>query len=63
MTISYEAGIKAAKTGNNINNSYPHNHEEFVAGYKSIKPNNHEDYALKSLAKLTCPNEYPDLKL
>lgn len=34
---SYQAGIEAAKAGNNINNSYPFNHNEFVAGYKSIK--------------------------
>lgn len=35
---SYQAGIEAAKVGNNINNSYPFNHEEFVVGYKTIKP-------------------------
>ena len=38
-TNSYQAGIEAAKCRNNINNSYPFNHNEFVAGYKSIKPN------------------------
>lgn len=36
-TNSYQAGIEAAKSGNNINNSYPFNHNEFVAGYKSVK--------------------------
>lgn len=35
---SYQAGIEAAKSEKNINNSYPFNHNEFVAGYKSIKP-------------------------
>jgi hypothetical protein len=36
---SYKAGIQAVKSGNNINNSYPFKHDEFVAGYKSVKPN------------------------
>ncbi len=38
MTNSFKAGMLAAETGNNINNSYPFDHEEFVAGYKSVKP-------------------------
>lgn len=38
-TRSFQAGIEAAKSGTNINNSYPFNHDEFVEGYKSIKPN------------------------
>jgi hypothetical protein len=38
QTRSFIAGIEAAKCGNSINNSYPFNFEEFVAGYKSIKP-------------------------
>ena len=38
QTRSFLAGIEAAKCGNNINNSYPFNFEEFVAGYKTIKP-------------------------
>lgn len=37
-TRSFQAGIEAAKVGNNINNSYPFDHDEFVAGYKSEKP-------------------------
>jgi hypothetical protein len=37
-TRSYKAGIEAAKIGNNINNSYPFDFDEFVLGYKSIKP-------------------------
>lgn len=36
---SFKAGIEAAKCGMSINNSYPFNHEDFVDGYKSIKPN------------------------
>ena len=28
-----------AAANNNINNSYPFDHEEFVAGYKSVNPN------------------------
>ncbi len=38
MTNSFNAGQLAAKTGNNINNSYPFDHDEFTAGYKSVKP-------------------------
>lgn len=38
QTNSFLAGILATKTGRNINNSWPFNHEEFVEGYKSIKP-------------------------
>lgn len=37
-TLSFQAGIEAAKTGNNINNSHPFDHDEFVEGYKTIKP-------------------------
>ena len=37
-TRSFQAGVEAAKCGTNINNSWPFNHEEFVLGYKTIKP-------------------------
>lgn len=37
-TNSFNAGIEAAKLGNNINNSYPFDHDEFVAGYKTVSP-------------------------
>lgn len=37
-SISFQAGIEAAKIGTNINNSYPFNRDEFVTGYKTIKP-------------------------
>ncbi len=36
-TTSFQAGIAAANLGHNINNSYPFDHDEFVAGYKSVK--------------------------
>jgi len=39
ISYSYQAGQEAARLGNNINNSYPFDHEEFVAGYKSVNPN------------------------
>lgn len=38
QTRSFKAGTEAARVGNNINNSYPFDHDEFVAGYKSVKP-------------------------
>ena len=37
-SISFKAGIEAAKAGRNINNSYPFDYEDFVNGYKTIKP-------------------------
>lgn len=37
-SYSYQAGQEAARVGNSIDNSYPFDHEEFVAGYKSINP-------------------------
>lgn len=61
-TTSYLAGISAAKMGNNINNSYPHNHDEFVEGYKSVKPNSSEDLAIKKLWTEALPEEYPGVK-
>lgn len=58
MTSSYQAGVQAAKDGVNINNSYPHEHEEFVAGHKSISGAK-EDLALKALSMNMAPSEYP----
>lgn len=29
-TRSFQAGVEAAKVGNNINNSYPFDYDEFV---------------------------------
>lgn len=59
----FKAGQEAALNGNNINNSYPWEHEEFVKGYKSIVPGAEEDYALKAIAKIIAPNEYKNLHL
>lgn len=60
-TESFKAGVKAAQDGVNINNSYPHNHEQFVAGYKSVKPDAMENTALKELAMKLAPDEYKKL--
>jgi hypothetical protein len=57
-TESFIAGEEAAKNGTNINNSYPYKHEEFVAGYKSVKANAKEDLQMKALAKKIAPEEY-----
>jgi len=59
MNSSFQAGIKAAKQGININNSHPHNHEDFVAGYKSVNENAKEDLDLKIIAMNMAPDEYP----
>lgn len=61
--LSYQAGILAAKRGNNINNSYPHDHEEFVRGYKSVSPAAEENLALKKIAIDSGLPEYKDLEL
>jgi hypothetical protein len=62
MNLAFEAGAQAAKDGCSIDNSYPWNHEEFVEGYKSVKPQARENLFMKELAKAICPDEYKDLK-
>ena len=49
LSESFIAGQEAAKNGRNINNSYPHDHEEFVAGYRSVSTGAKEDTKLKEV--------------
>lgn len=57
-TASYYAGVEAADDGTHIDNSYPWDHEEWVKGYKSVKPQAQESLWLKELWIKNLPEEY-----
>jgi len=57
-TISFQKGAEAAHNGTHIDNSYPWDHEEWVQGYRSVKPNAQETTWLKELWTKTFPAEY-----
>ena len=57
-TASFRAGAKAALNGTHIDNSYPWDHEEWVEGYRSVKPEAQETLWLKNLFTKAFPKEY-----
>lgn len=57
-TESFRRGAEAAHDGTHIDNSYPWDHEEWVSGYRSVKPEAQETSWLKDLWTNAFPEEF-----